>query len=219
MAPSARRPQRAMSPRARTGRVGPARCPPLSLVSTLAVSRWRTASNPVVPSTAALSRMWRSGVSPKWRARAASPAPTSPPTGKSACSLERTGRLRACSRATAWAFIETSSAPLNAPRRVRARPSRTVEGARTGSGRLRQRPGNVTATSARLPMRGRSQPAVGIASRAPAAMPSSASPSGPGPIPRRDCTAGMWGNQLASAAPLAKKTRARAGSPRARVRS
>jgi hypothetical protein len=91
-----------------------------------------------------------------------------------------------------------------------------VDPASTGSGRARQTPMSVIVTMRRVPTRDTSHPATGIAARAPKAIPSRARPSVPAPMARRAWTHGMCGYQLASAAPFAKKTKARAASPRVR---
>src|SRR5262249_39698425 len=167
------------------------------------------------PSPAVHAIRWRSGAHPAWSARAASPAPRSPPSGKSACSRERKWLPSSFSRATACAFIDTSRAPLHAPRKTRARASVDADPASRGRGRPRHSPTRVEAPRGRVPVRARSHPASGIAPRAPTAIPRRARPRGPVPTPSRVCTNGMCGYQLASAAPFAKKTKARAARPRA----
>ena len=62
----------------------------------------------------------------------------------------------------------------------------------------------------RLPMRAATQPANGIATRAPSAMVRSASPSAPSLRPRLSCTAGMRETQVAKRRPLIKKSAATA---------
>ncbi len=54
------------------------------------------------------------------------------------CSEDMIGRPRSRSTAMPWAFIETSIAPLTAPKPNRIAPSATGVGASSGSGSIRQ---------------------------------------------------------------------------------
>src|SRR5205823_4102519 len=83
------------------------------------------------------------GDTPAASAAAANPAPVNPPRLHMPCSEDMIGRGPRASIATACAFMDTSSAPLPAPRTKSATTSAGRLGARTGSaapGRTRARP-------------------------------------------------------------------------------
>jgi len=64
----------------------------------------------------------------------ASSAPATPPRLNSAWNDDMIGRPTRCSTSAAWAFIDTSRRPLQAPRRARESESRATLGLATGRG-------------------------------------------------------------------------------------
>ena len=83
-------------------------------------------------------------------------------------------------------------------------------GANTSSGSSAAMPAAVNCVTRRLPNRDDPQPASGMATTAPSAIASSASPSMPWLRPRAACNAGMRETQVANSVPFMKKVSATA---------
>jgi hypothetical protein len=111
--------------------------------------------------------------------------------------------------------MDTSRAPLPAPKRKSATTSAPRLGAMIGSGSATKKTSAVARTTVRLPSRAVARPDSGIPTSAPAAIARRARPSTLGPSASFAATMGMCGTQLAKPAPFAKKMPATAR--RARV--
>jgi hypothetical protein len=125
------------SPSSTTPREGSAKPPPASECAEASPKRAAIAidaSQSAIPTASDSTR----GSSPAAPAAAASPADTKPPTLQPPCSEDITGRPRSRSTATPCAFIETSMAPLAAPKTNRIGPSARALGAISGNGSIRQ---------------------------------------------------------------------------------
>src|SRR6266436_3139199 len=115
------------------------------------------------------------------------------------------GRPTRSSMAIAWAFIATSTPPFATPSRARARVKIGRPGARMGNGVASKTARIATVVVARLPKRAVNAPLSGSPSNDPAAIAKRAKPRTLSLSERACLASGMWGIQLPSAAPLAKK--------------
>ena len=114
------------------------------------------------------------------------------------------GRPPRRSTCDAWAFMATSLAPPEAPKRNSARANKAGFGASARSGRAAQKQSAETAATRPLPRAEVNRPASGMPRRAPAGRANNTRPSGPGFRSKARCTAGMLAAQDANTAPLMK---------------
>ena len=131
----------------------------------------------VVASTAVAARTWATGLTPAPSARAVVPAPARPPRLHMPWNDDMIGRGNRASTATACAFIETSRAPLLAPRTKSAIARSGRLGARTGSGNAAKKTSALRRTTVLLPSRAVAHPDKGIPASAPPAIARSVKPS------------------------------------------
>ena len=133
-------------------------------------------------------------------------APARPPKLQAAWKEDMIGRPYPLSTATACAFMATSSPPLAAPSSTSASTRRSKLGASAG---VRSETASTSAaapTRRRLPKRETRAPTSGMATSAPAAAPSRATPSKPSPRPSRSFMAGILTTHVPITAPLVKNT-------------
>src|SRR6266511_3098080 len=103
--------------------------------------------------------------------------------------------------------MDTSRLPLAIPSRASAPSSAGSDPASAGNGKVTQNSARVRRVSLRLPKRTSSAPANGMATTAPSAMPSRATPNAPVDRPTSSLTAGMRAAQFAKPSPLARNAR------------
>src|SRR5215212_3624910 len=154
----------------------------------------------------ATAEKWGRGPTPRDARSPPSAAPARPPKLQAAWKEDMMGRPYPRSTTTACAFIDTSSPPFAAPSSMRAGTRKSKLGASAGVTSARTSSAAVVPTMRRLPKRETSAPTRGMATRAPTAAPSKATPSRPSPRPRRCCTAGILTTHVPITTPLVKKT-------------
>lgn len=117
------------------------------------------------------------GPAPALVAPAATSAARTPPTENVAWKPDMTGRPYAFSTCTAWAFILTSNAPLQAPNTSRAPASDHGSRARPGNTSVAPHRTAVAGTTTLAPRRSVSGPATCIPANAPSPSSTSRPPS------------------------------------------
>ena len=116
------------------------------------------------------------------------------------------GRPYPLSTATACAFIATSSPPFAAPSIMRANTSSSRLGASAGVRSESESARAAVPTTRLLPNRETRAPTSGMATSAPTAAPSRATPSKPSPRPSFSFMAGILTTQVPITTPLTKNT-------------
>ena len=149
-----------------TPRVGRTKPGGASVVADPGPRRARQAASSSASRAVAISVSTR-GSTPAPPAIATSAAPASPPKLQPACSEDMIGRCRIRSTATPWAFIETSIAPLEAPRIASATGSSHGSGASRGSGSTSAQTVPAMRVARTLPSRTIAWPMIGSATITP----------------------------------------------------
>src|SRR3954452_12983001 len=194
------------SPISSTARDGSAEPLPSSECADALPSRAVTASAKNHSATPTI-RLSTRGSSPAAPTTAPSPEATTPPTLQPPCSEDMIGLGSSRSTATACAFIDTSMAPLTAPKTNRIAPSIGALEASSGSGSIRQKSNAAARVTEPEERRSRIWPVSGIDTSAPAAMHSRQSPIVAFDTLRWSCSHGMCATQEPIIAPLTAKTR------------
>src|SRR5215211_1062179 len=154
----------------------------------------------------ATAEKWGRAPTPRDARSPPSAAPARPPKLQAAWKEDMIGRPYPLSTATACAFIATSSPPAAAP---------TITSAGTGNGRFganadaRSESETTSAavpTTRLLPKRETSAPTSGMATSAPTAAPSKATPSNPSPRLSLSLMAGILTTQVPITTPFTKNT-------------
>ncbi len=177
IAPSAMSPSKARIPSVKSVPDGRATAGPAWSPSARGRASPGSATTAADSATKADTRTCATSPMPTAIAPPASSAPATPPRLNSAWNDDMIGRPTRCSTSAAWAFIDTSRRPLQAPRSARESESRATLGLATGRGSARQSATPAAAVITRLPSRPTSQPATGSATTEPAAMDRRTSPS------------------------------------------
>src|SRR5450755_701006 len=153
------------------------------------------------------ARISSCGASAMWAATATAPsaAPLSAPMLQAPWKVGISGRIWTFSTATACVFMETSSAPWNAPQANSAPASASGSAARPTSGPAAQYPTRQILTIRGLPSFGSRRLITAIAHTDPTGVHSRIVPRAASESPRWALTAGMWAAQEANSSAWEKK--------------